>query len=1804
MKKRLVARAASAVACSLLLVSHAVGADWASGLGGSWTNEANWSTGAVPPGNTALFFTNAHSGTIEVSLDGDRSQNGRMTFDGGDWLFAPGTPSTSAFTNVVGNFLVEAGNTVTFAVPVQLSNTAGFRKDGDGELVLESTFRQGSGQNFGVFAGMTRVGAGGAFYMGENSDLFVDGTSTFEVDGGYIGARLIRMSQNELADGAVFRMTSGTVNAGGFGSYVIIIGYGAGPKGEGSARAEILGGTFTATGLVENAYISIGSDREGTLVVDGPTAVLDVSRIYWGWRDNGRGGHDKTNRFHMGNGAKVYAHELMARAEQMGYCEAYLEAGGELFTPMILCAAGSHLAMFWSGTTWTQSSPTNALFIGNVTVNLSGTDSTLVIPSGTTDWIAPVSGGGWLRKTGGGTLRMRCDQSAWTGGMELAEGDLDVSGGMLNVPLVVTSADSTLVASNATLNALTLMSGAFVLEGDLFIGELEIPTGESVQLDVLGTVTIARLTGDGTLAVDGGGSVSVMDASGFTGIKTVDPGTGWDDDSDTVPEIVIRGAMTLTLTQNTTVERVSFVGDGTLTVAGGHQLDVGEITLVPNVTGTLVFDSGTPSTVAVGSLNGTGTLTLPDGKLIIAELGSGVNFDLLAGEIEVAMLASSQTPPVFETPPAFWVDATDTASMTLSGSTLTQWRDKRFAGGEYVNFATAGVNAPVLLAPSAELNGNAAVRFAFPATGNYSGMEWNERLENVRSAFFVIGAQEGGGQLLGDSTTIDYLRGEVINGTQHGDYPQNTFATAIFSQRFFDGNRDGIRNVVNGVTRLNGVQRNFRQTSYPSAAYHLVSLRTLGDTCAKAFASERTVGQNARSGCQRLAEVLVFTNAVDHAEMEAIEAYLTAKWFGGGVRVGRVRLGSPGARFGSVNTGALVVDTVEVAAAGVDVTTQVTGVKKIDTVVVTAPTFAVPPAMLPESASPSAVVVNELRLENGAVVSADTSSVSGTVRLWTLSGDGTLNVTGAGRVYVPGLKTGGGGQFALNTPPVLVEVNMWASRDGILAIGGCSNLRFLMTVYAQQGRSGVTYAGVDELLLQYANIEKTGVAEWAHTGNINASGTGFLLIGTNPSVAFDFDTGGKPFRINTLTAVSSSAVTRIGPDTLHVNSHIQVENPATFTLDPLLFTGGYLSELRLLGGTVNITGGGPLVINTFRTINNATTFRLVPEAAVTVSNFLHTIGTFYYPAQDNLNVLTLSPSDNCMIVVPTDTVRVVNALNVIGGNRRFALSGGVLQILDSVSALAYIISAQGIIFPDGTLLNASQLDIRSDTMLDVGVTGVLTVDVATSLTNALTLAKGSLYMSAPLDAPALTLADGAVMDIAAGQTVTVSSLTGNSTITLGAGAVLDVLSSAAYFDGTIVNNGGTVNTTTTRLKVVPMEPVVEPTFWVDASQEGSFWTNANNHLVWLDKRTARDGTPGLMSAVSTNKHGKIPEFLPNQLNGLPVIDFGTLGIRGQQDEKGMGWSQRLTNVRAVHWVIGVQNGGGQMLGDYNGGHIDYFRFNDDIESRYSDYTTPLWSGVRFYTREFVANVVNGVTCMNGEVMTAPGTTQGFPSPDYHLLSLRTTGPTWAAAFASERIDHNSTGEWAHRSGGQRLGEVLVYDSVTLTEEEQEANDVYLRWKWWGERLFAEDYRLPTEDLLVLKGNGTFNGASVLARELEPGLGGMSFAGSLYLDFYPDAVDVGTVIRLDTLPAPGIAAISALGDIHLSTHGTIILGEIKPGSFKVLEAGGDLLNATNLANWTVDTSAFANVSGYNVSLVIENDCVMLNIRAKGTVILLR
>ena len=85
----------------------------------------------------------------------------------------------------------------------------------------------------------------------------------------------------------------------------------------------------------------------------------------------------------------------------------------------------------------------------------------------------------------------------------------------------------------------------------------------------------------------------------------------------------------------------------------------------------------------------------------------------------------------------------------------------------------------------------------------------------------------------------------------------------------------GNSNIYNGYTRLNGTLVDGKTTNKPTEL-SIVSLRTLEDVQANNFSNDRNIGGRSWKG--KLAELLIYNQALTDNEIEYVEGYLAHKW--------------------------------------------------------------------------------------------------------------------------------------------------------------------------------------------------------------------------------------------------------------------------------------------------------------------------------------------------------------------------------------------------------------------------------------------------------------------------------------------------------------------------------------------------------------------------------------------------------------------------------------------------------------------------------------------------------------------------------------------------------------------------------------------------------------------------------------------------------------------------------------------------------------------------------------------------------------
>jgi len=279
--------------------------------------------------------------------------------------------------------------------------------------------------------------------------------------------------------------------------------------------------------------------------------------------------------------------------------------------------------------------------------------------------------------------------------------------------------------------------------------------------------------------------------------------------------------------------------------------DEGTLTVGALVTSGDVVLEGPGKLRVNGSVVQSGTITLENGGGLEA---AGV------GGLVVAPQSSVATNPVF------WVDA---CTLTNAGAPyvseesgtyyVSRWDDVRGAG---YNYATNVSRRPTLRLN--DVNGLPSVYFhrntSLPSEGET--MFWDVPLDEIRAVFMVVGSQEGGGILLGSSAaenTTDFYRGAW------SDYNRPILSSSSSSY------------LRNGSFYINGSAVDPVNTDY-NGYFQLIEAHPTGPVRASAFAGDRFPNVANGNGCQRIAEMILYTRELSDQERLDTAEYLMQKW--------------------------------------------------------------------------------------------------------------------------------------------------------------------------------------------------------------------------------------------------------------------------------------------------------------------------------------------------------------------------------------------------------------------------------------------------------------------------------------------------------------------------------------------------------------------------------------------------------------------------------------------------------------------------------------------------------------------------------------------------------------------------------------------------------------------------------------------------------------------------------------------------------------------------------------------------------------
>ena len=231
--------------------------------------------------------------------------------------------------------------------------------------------------------------------------------------------------------------------------------------------------------------------------------------------------------------------------------------------------------------------------------------------------------------------------------------------------------------------------------------------------------------------------------------------------------------------------------------------------------------------------------------------------------LAVAMGSSAMAQGPTKAGLVFWLDASKTGSLVLSGDKVTRWND--LSGNEAYADQTAAAVQPTYVRGA--LNGRGVVDFGDSAYENTADQKqpWMQmrdasdaalNISNVRTVFWVCGMDTGAaGFLLGDDNNYHFHRGQ--------------------QQQMWDGaNGWAHANIRDGSTYLNGTEVDGTATVVPTD-YSIISLVTAGNVETSWLARDRTY----RSGGIKLGELLIYDRALTDAERISVENYLYNKWF-------------------------------------------------------------------------------------------------------------------------------------------------------------------------------------------------------------------------------------------------------------------------------------------------------------------------------------------------------------------------------------------------------------------------------------------------------------------------------------------------------------------------------------------------------------------------------------------------------------------------------------------------------------------------------------------------------------------------------------------------------------------------------------------------------------------------------------------------------------------------------------------------------------------------------------------------------------
>jgi fibronectin-binding autotransporter adhesin len=565
------------------------------GVGASWFVPGNWSTGALPvsTGTASIaegldaLYTGSTSSILALTMTG----NSNLTVTGaGSVLNVTGLWDEEYKTQIRSGTL-----SVTNGAYLNADGGLELGKDGTSTLIINTSGTYSSGYSFlGVTAGSVGVatvsGTGSHWIAGSGLHVGAVGSGTVSVTN---GARLTSAGWNVVGLGAG-SVSSVTVSGTGSvwdttGNFLAI---GSGENSVGTVRVENGGFLTTANPNFQEITLGGAATASGSLIQVGGTV--------------------SAGSIHIGMGTGTYRLE-----------------GGLLIASVFMkdYPTGTYVFELAGGTV--RAIRANPLDGQLDTILRQGTTSTLDTFNMAGSWSAVISGGGALAKSGSNTLTL-------SGSNSYSGGTTFTTGGLLFGHDSALGSGTLAITGNTSFGA----TGATrTIANDIVIGSGF--TGTAVGTSNL--VQTGVISGDGSLAKAGTGTLTLSGSNSYAGNTTLTAGTIRVANANAMVNsstLVFNGgtlsgdgaaysfANAVSITANS-----GFSGSSSLTFSGITNLGTTTRTLTVN-NGTTTFSgvmagtagltkSGTGTLVLSGTANTfTGKTTISSGTLVVAALSS------------------------------------------------------------------------------------------------------------------------------------------------------------------------------------------------------------------------------------------------------------------------------------------------------------------------------------------------------------------------------------------------------------------------------------------------------------------------------------------------------------------------------------------------------------------------------------------------------------------------------------------------------------------------------------------------------------------------------------------------------------------------------------------------------------------------------------------------------------------------------------------------------------------------------------------------------------------------------------------------------------------------------------------------------------------------------------------------------------------------------------------------------------------------------------------------------------------------------